>query len=160
MERTQFTGAIPFEDVPAYFQELDVLVIPTETTKRIWEQFGRVIVEAMATGVPVIGSTCGAIPEVIADAGLVFPEGDAGALAAALRRMLTDHELRRSFARAGRPHVEQNFSSSVWLRKRTTCTSTYCRPERTRPSNRIWNSLPDESFVLGLNAETQYQTCL
>jgi glycosyltransferase involved in cell wall biosynthesis len=109
-ERAKFTGAISFEQVPAHFQNLDVLVIPTETTARIREQFGRVIVEAMATGVPVIGSTCGAIPEVIADTGLVFPERNAGELANALRRMLTDHELRRGFARRGRPHVEQNYS--------------------------------------------------
>jgi glycosyltransferase involved in cell wall biosynthesis len=47
---------------------------------------------------------------VIADAGLVFTERNATELADALRRMLTNHELRRGFARAGRPHVEQNYS--------------------------------------------------
>ncbi len=84
-DRATFTGAIDFALVPDYFHKLDVMVIPTETTKRIREQFGRVIVEAMASGVPVIGSTCGAIPEVIGDAGLVFTEGDpdrAGSLSA------------------------------------------------------------------------------
>lgn len=106
-DRAEFTGAINFALVPAYFHELDMLVIPTETTKRIREQFGRVIVEAMASGVPVIGSTCGAIPEVIGDAGLVFPEGDADALAGALRRMLTDENLRRRLSLAGQVRVEQ-----------------------------------------------------
>ena len=96
--------------MPEYFKRLDVLVIPTQTTKRIREQFGRVIVEAMASGIPVIGSTCGAIPEVIGDAGLVFPEGDAEALAGALRRLLSDSALRERLARAGRKRVEQHYS--------------------------------------------------
>jgi glycosyltransferase involved in cell wall biosynthesis len=110
LNRAQFTGAIRFDLVPEYFRSLDMLVIPTQTTKRIREQFGRVIVEAMASGIPVIGSTCGAIPEVIGDAGLVFPEGDADALAAALQRLLSDSELRARLALAGRKRVEQHYS--------------------------------------------------
>jgi glycosyltransferase involved in cell wall biosynthesis len=110
LDRAQFTGAINYDLVPDYFLQMDVLVIPTETTKRIREQFGRVIVEAMASGVPVIGSTCGAIPEVIGDAGLVFPEGDADALARTLRRSLADNALRDRLASAGRARVEQHYS--------------------------------------------------
>ena len=104
-KRAEFTGAINFARVPEYFHRLDLLVIPTETTKRIREQFGRVIVEAMASGVPVIGSTCGAIPEVIGDAGLVFPEGNASALAGALLQLLADEDLRRRLAIAGLARV-------------------------------------------------------
>lgn len=106
LDRAEFTGAINFALVPEYFHKLDLMVIPTETTKRVREQFGRVIVEAMASRVPVIGSTCGAIPEVIGDAGLVFPEGDAGALAGALRQLLTDEGLRERLALAGLARVE------------------------------------------------------
>ena len=106
-DRAVFTGAIEFDRVPEYFHQIDVLVLPTETTKRIREQFGRVLVEAMASDVPVIGSTCGAIPEVIGDAGLVFAEGDAGALATALRQMLTDADLRERLIVAGRRQVKQ-----------------------------------------------------
>jgi glycosyltransferase involved in cell wall biosynthesis len=96
---------------------MDVLVVPTETTARIREQFGRVIVEAMATGIPVIGSTCGAIPEVIDGAGLVFPERDAEALADALRRILANAELREQFARVGRRRVEEHYSWDCVARK-------------------------------------------
>jgi glycosyltransferase involved in cell wall biosynthesis len=106
-DRAEFTGPINFALVPQYFHQMDLLVIPTETTKRIREQFGRVIVEAMASGVPVIGSTCGAIPEVIGDAGLIFPEGDATGLAEALRRMLADEALRARLSVAGQARVAQ-----------------------------------------------------
>ena len=61
----------------------------------------------MASGVPVVGSTCGAIPEVIGEAGLVFPEGDAGALADALRRMLSDEDLRQRLSIGGQARVER-----------------------------------------------------
>jgi glycosyltransferase involved in cell wall biosynthesis len=107
--RAEFTGAINFALMPEYFHKLDLMVIPTETTQRIREQFGRVIVEALASRVPVVGSTCGAIPEVIGDAGLVFPEGDAGALAVALRQLLSDQGLRERLALAGLARVE-NYS--------------------------------------------------
>ncbi len=126
--RAEFTGAINFAQVPGYFHQMDVMVIPTQTTKRIREQFGRVIVEAMASGVPVIGSTCGAIPEVIGDAGLVFPEGDADALAGALKRMLTDEELRRGLAVAGLARVKQY----SWERVAEKTYDLYQQVMRTR----------------------------
>jgi glycosyltransferase involved in cell wall biosynthesis len=106
-DRAVYTGAINFDLVPAYFHQMDMLVLPTETTKRMREQFGRVLVEAMASGVPVIGSTCGAIPEVIGDAGLVFTEGDADALAGELRRMLSAEDLRERLVVAGLERVKR-----------------------------------------------------
>lgn len=126
--RAEFTGAINFALVPEYFHQIDILVIPTETTKRIREQFGRVIVEAMATGVPVIGSTCGAIPEVIGDAGLVFPEGDADALASALRRSLSDEALRERMSAAGLARVGQY----SWERVAEKTYELYQQVMRTR----------------------------
>jgi glycosyltransferase involved in cell wall biosynthesis len=105
-DRAEFTGAVTLALVPEYFRNLDMMIIPTETTKRVREQFGRVIVEAMASGVPVIGSTCGAIPEVIGDAGLVFPEGDSDALAGAVKQLLSDKGLRERLAQAGLERVK------------------------------------------------------
>ena len=109
-ERAQFTGAVKYDDMPQFFRQIDVLVVPTQTMKRVREQFGRVIIEAMASGVPVIGSTCGAIPEVIGDAGAGVPEGDADALAMAIRRLLVDENLRHRFAHAGRERAERHYS--------------------------------------------------
>jgi glycosyltransferase involved in cell wall biosynthesis len=113
LDRARFTGAVPFEKIPELYREIDLLVMPTETTDRIREQFGRVLVEAMASGVPVIGSTCGAIPEVIGEAGMVFPERDAEALALAMRRLLTDAALRARLSEQGKVRVRQNYSWDV-----------------------------------------------
>lgn len=110
LDRCQFAGAVPYDETPQYFQKIDVLVMPTKTTRNFREQFGRVLIEAMACRVPVIGSTCGAIPEVIGDAGLVVPENDATALARALRRVIRDKNLQKTMAAAGRRRVEENFT--------------------------------------------------
>jgi glycosyltransferase involved in cell wall biosynthesis len=110
LDRVRFTGAIDYQHVPEFYGQMDVLVMPTQTTKRVREQFGRVLVEAMASGVAVIGSTCGAIPEVIGRAGVVVRENDPGALAQAIRRMLSDRALRERLARDGRARVEQLYS--------------------------------------------------
>lgn len=144
LNRAQLTGAISFDLVPEYFKNLDVLVIPTQTTKRIREQFGRVIVEAMASGIPVIGSTCGAIPEVIGEAGLVFPEGDAEALAAALRRLLSDSGLRERLARAGRKRVEQHYS---WEKVADQTYKLFQQVLRTREAPSLKRSLANAPLV-------------
>lgn len=116
-DRARFTGAVPYQEVPQLFQTMDMLVMPTRTTGRIREQFGRVLVEAMASGVPVIGTTCGAIPDVVGPAGLVVAENDAVAMAEAIRRLLTDTELRARMATLGRQYVEQNYSWELVARK-------------------------------------------
>jgi glycosyltransferase involved in cell wall biosynthesis len=130
LDRTEFTGAISYSAVPLLFQKIDILAVPTETTKRIREQFGRVIVEAMASGIPVIGSTCGAIPEVIDTAGLVVREGDAMALAEGLRKLLADPELRERLARAGRRRVEEHYT---WERVAEQTYDLYQLVLRTHP---------------------------
>jgi glycosyltransferase involved in cell wall biosynthesis len=131
LERAQFAGAISYDQIPGYFHQMDVMVMPTQTTKRIREQFGRVLVEAMASGVPVIGSTCGAIPEVIGHAGLVVEEGDDDALADALRRMLSDEGLRQRLARAGRTRVEQQYSWESIADKMYELFHQVMKPTRT-----------------------------
>lgn len=95
------------EHVGPILKSMDVLVLPSRSMPYWKEQFGRVLVEAMACGVPVIGSDSGAIPAVIGDAGLVFPEGDDRALADRILRLATDSFLwsdlqERGLARAPR----------------------------------------------------------
>ena len=100
--------------MPSFLKALDVLVLPSVTIPPLHrEQFGRVLVEAMAAGVPVIGSSSGAIPEVIGDAGLVVPEGDPRALAAAIDQVLGDPALRQRLVERGRQRVATRFAWPV-----------------------------------------------
>jgi glycosyltransferase involved in cell wall biosynthesis len=71
----------PPAEVARFLQSLDVLVLLTRTTKTIKEQFGRIIIEAQSCGIPVIGSACGAIPNVVGQGGWIVPERSADQLA-------------------------------------------------------------------------------
>ena len=103
--RVSFDRWIPSTQMPAYYRQLDALVLPSRTRPNWKEQFGRVLVEAMACGVPVVSSDCGELPNVVGDAGLVFPENRADLLTAHLARLLADPELRADLARRGRERV-------------------------------------------------------
>jgi glycosyltransferase involved in cell wall biosynthesis len=94
------------------YAQLDVLALPSHTTPTWKEQFGRVIVEALWCGVPVIGSDSGEIPWLIelTGGGLVYPEGDSAALAARLTELREQPALRRELASAGGTAVERLFS--------------------------------------------------
>jgi glycosyltransferase involved in cell wall biosynthesis len=122
-ERVEISPPLPPVQIAAAMCQLDVLVLPSRTT-RVWkEQFGRVLVEAMACQVPVVGSDSGAIPEVIGDAGLIFPEGDAHALAGCLRRLIQSPAMREELAVRGYQRVGQHYTQEHIAR----CTSQVYR---------------------------------
>jgi glycosyltransferase involved in cell wall biosynthesis len=110
--RLRVLDGLTHDQMAAGYAQLDVLVVPSHTTPTWKEQFGRVIVEALWCGVPVIGSDSGEIPWLIelTGGGLVFAEGDVNALAAALRALRADPERRRALAGTGRAAVERLFS--------------------------------------------------
>ena len=109
-ERVKFTAWVNSVEMPPYYHQLDVMVLPSLTRPNWKEQFGRVLVEAMASGVPVVGSDSGAIPDVVGDGGIIVPENDVDALAATLKRLLDDHQLRQRLARQGRQRVLDHFT--------------------------------------------------
>ncbi|HYT73032.1 MAG TPA: glycosyltransferase, partial [Gemmatimonadales bacterium] len=76
------------------------------------ESSGQVVAEAMAHEVAVVGTSAGATPEMIGDAGLVVPPDDPAALAAALRRLASE-AARRPFAQAGRARAMRFFSDDA-----------------------------------------------
>ncbi len=115
-QRVEIRPAVSSTDVPAELHQMDVLVLPSRTQPNWKEQFGRILIEAMSCGVPVIGSSSGEIPNVIGDAGLVFPEGDIGALGAAIERVRTTPALRADLAQRGRQRVLAHYTQAALAR--------------------------------------------
>lgn len=102
--------SVPSTQMADVLHQMDLLALPSLTRPNWKEQFGRALVEAMACGVPVIGSSSGEIPHVIGDAGLVVPENDPAALADAMARVLASPDEREILTRRGRQRVLQRFT--------------------------------------------------
>ncbi len=108
-DRIILVESVPHDEVYKYINLMSTLVLPSETTYKFktltsagWkEQFGHVLIEAMACKVPVIGSNSGEIPHVIGDAGLIFPEGDAKALVDCLLQLMDQPEFAENLGEMG-----------------------------------------------------------
>ena len=112
-KRVQILPACGRQELASLMGALDVLVLPSRTTARWKEQFGRVIIEAQACGIPVVGSSSGAIPEVMGESGLVFPEGDATQLASKLTWLAGHPNEAQQMGTHGRSVVEERYT---WAR--------------------------------------------
>jgi glycosyltransferase involved in cell wall biosynthesis len=118
--RVTWERGVRSTDVPQRMRSFSVLVQPSLTRHHWKEQFGRALMEAMACGVPVIGSNSAEIPNVVGDAGLIVPEGDPTALRAAIARVLDDPAVRRDLAERGRARVLECFTHAQ-IAERTLC---------------------------------------
>lgn len=95
-DRVRFTGYLSDADLPLWYAAATVFVLPS-----LYEGFGIPLLEAMATGTPVVASSSSSLPEIVGDAGLIVPPTDAEALGAALLRLLGDAELRAELRERG-----------------------------------------------------------
>jgi glycosyltransferase involved in cell wall biosynthesis len=116
-DRVTFRGQVASADMPDALRDLDVLVIPSRTRPNWKEQFGRIIIEAMACGVPVLGSNSGEIPNVIGNPDLVFPEDNVDALTRKLDQLVADAELRMELSRWARQRVLDHFTQASVARR-------------------------------------------
>lgn len=111
-KRFVWTGAVPHHRAGEFLRCMDVFALPSLTMPGWKEQFGRVIIEAMACGVPVAGSSSGHIPVLIEETGggLVFEENNAAASASALESLLGDAVLRAQLGRRGADAVRARYT--------------------------------------------------
>ena len=114
-QNVQFVGSISHDRLPAFYRGARFLVVPS-----IWfEVFGLIVVEAMFHGIPVIASNIGALPELVENEhnGLLFPAGDAAALAQAMRRLWDDAPLCRRLGNAGRETAAKKYGPDAFYRR-------------------------------------------
>jgi len=106
-----FLGKVAHDAVPALMDTFDVLVNPTVVP----EAFGVVVLEGSASGLPVVATNVGGVPEVCIDGatGIMIPPRDPRALADAVNRLASDPSLRRSMGVAGRALVDERFEWST-----------------------------------------------
>ncbi len=109
-QRIEWVGRLSSDEMPNFYHRVDLFVLPSRTTRTWKEQFGRVLVEAMACGVPVIGSDSGEIPQVVGEAGRIFAEDDVAGLQAQLQQLITDPAERLRLGKSGRERALAHFT--------------------------------------------------
>ena len=101
-DRVRFHGFVHHDDVPGVLAGADVVVLPS-----VYEELGSVLLEALQARAPIVASDVGGIPFAVGDAGLLVPPGDAGALAGALDRVLSEPGLARALSAAAAARAPQ-----------------------------------------------------
>lgn len=112
-DRFDCFDAIPHLQVEKKLRLLDIFVLPSYSIETWKEQFGLTLAQAMLAGCACIGSSCGAIPEVLGGAGVVFPERNVGGLVAALRRLLESPDERARLSAAARDLALARYTSEA-----------------------------------------------
>ena len=109
-DRVVIKGGCKREEMPRYLSAMDLLVVPSRTTKKWKEQFGRIIIEAWGCLVPVIGSSSGHIPELIGQAGLIFEEDDVLEMRHKIKQVKKNIRLRLQLIERGKVQVRDNYT--------------------------------------------------
>ena len=115
--RIEWLGALPRESLPQLWANTDALVAPSRSTADWVEPTGSIVLEAMAHGIPAIVSRSGALPDVVAEAGLVIAEEDGPALTRALRSLVDEPARCLSLGALARARVEEVYSEEAVARR-------------------------------------------
>jgi glycosyltransferase involved in cell wall biosynthesis len=115
--RVHVQTGVPHDEVPAWLNAMDILAAPTRSTPRWREQFGRMLIEAMACGVAVAASDSGEIPVVIGDAGIVVGEDDVDGWQRAIGGLIDDGAARQSYARRGEARARERYGWALVARQ-------------------------------------------
>jgi glycosyltransferase involved in cell wall biosynthesis len=116
-EHARVLTGVAHGDVPPHLNAMDLLAAPSQTRPNWREQLGRMLLEAMASGVAVVASDSGEIPHVVEDAGRIVPEADEAAWVAALGALTADAALRRDLADRGLARVHSVYDWPIVARQ-------------------------------------------
>lgn len=112
-DKVVFYSHIAREKIPEFLNKMDILVLPSVTSKNWKEQFGRVIIESFASKVVVVGSDSGAIPEVVGDAGIIFKENNPKDLSNKLKELMEDNDLFIKYLNKGYERVKNKYTNEI-----------------------------------------------
>lgn len=101
--------SISYQDIHREYQNADIFCLPSQATRHWQEQYGMVLVEAMASGLPIITTATGAIPEVCGDCALFASISDPESLRKDLKLLITNPKLREKMGTQSRQRAERNF---------------------------------------------------
>jgi len=136
-EQVIFLGKLSKEDLEKEYQNANCFVLPAIVdSKGDTEGLGVVLIEAVEYGVPIIASDVGGIPDVVIDkkTGLLVPEKNPQALAAAIKELSENGALQKSLALGAREHVKQNFSWDVIVEKQMNSYDIVCNHSKNSSS--------------------------
>jgi glycosyltransferase involved in cell wall biosynthesis len=135
-----FAGSVSRDEIAGRYRDADIFTLAS------WEEaFGNVFAEALASGLPIVGSAVGGIPELVEHGknGFLVPPREPRALAAAIRLLADNPDLRAEIGRRNREHAEANLS---WARATTRYLSTYNGVLRRAPSRAPLAELPTSTW--------------
>jgi len=115
--RVKIADGVAHDEVPRWLSAMTILCAPSRTTTRWREQFGRMLIESMACGIPVIASDSGEMPSVVGGAGRILPEASPDVWAREIDAILGDAAARRALAAAGRERAAAEFAWPVVARR-------------------------------------------
>ncbi|MFC1786430.1 glycosyltransferase [Halobacteriota archaeon] len=110
LEHFVFAGHQPYMQIHRFYSIADIFTLPSKPIKTWQEQFGMVFVEAMASGLPIVSTLSGSIPEVLGDAAMLIQPADAYSLYQGLKEVIIDDELRGGLRLKARKRAEENFN--------------------------------------------------
>lgn len=107
----------PYKKIANIYRETDIFILPSHQTHTWEEQYGMVLVEAMASGLPIITYDTGAIREVVGNAGIYIHEGDVGGLTFALENLIRDTDFRIKIGTIGRERAREEYDCKKTAKK-------------------------------------------
>lgn len=105
------TSSVPYSQIHTLYQKADLFFLPSRSTPTWEEQYGMALVEAMASGLPIVTTSSGAIPEVLGEAGVKIQEGDTPSMIEQIDRILEDPQIRLQLCRAARSRAKERYDS-------------------------------------------------
>jgi glycosyltransferase involved in cell wall biosynthesis len=133
--RVHLVGNVPYTQLPQYMNCMDIGIVPSRTTNRWKEQFGRVIVEFMSCEVPVIGSNSGSIPEVLGDAGYIFQENNLQELIHLVKTLKEHPEIRQKLGKQGRQRAMTHYTLEIMCDRFLSMYQKLMKIQSNTPTN-------------------------